>query len=128
VTPQAVAASTLPLLCRALDPIEAINHTHQAPSAMRALARLVQPLLFPTPYIAPHLPLILEWSLPGIDPNDFRFVTHFISHSDYTVCTSSKCMCNGSDKSAMSVCVELSLCRFKCCVTTQSSILYGDLG
>lgn len=69
--PNVVASRSVPFIMMALDPVGSINFVHQAPSAMLALARLAQPLLHPCPYIAPYLIQLLEWSLPGIDPNDF---------------------------------------------------------
>lgn len=68
--PQLVASMTLPVLALALDPSASLTMTHQAPSAMLALATLVRPLLMPRPYLLDHLPILLEWSLPGLDSND----------------------------------------------------------
>ncbi|KAG5177989.1 hypothetical protein JKP88DRAFT_330915 [Tribonema minus] len=86
MAPRAVAAATLPLLTRALDPIAAVNHTHQAPCALRALARLAHPLLHPRPLIAPHLPTLLAWALPGVDPNDFTKTLATLEFFDTVLC------------------------------------------
>lgn len=56
--------------CRALD-VSAINLSHQAPSALSALTRLVQPALRSNPVILlARLPELLRLSLAGIDSND----------------------------------------------------------
>lgn len=56
--------------CRALD-VSAINLSHQAPAALSALTRLVQPALRSKPSILlARLPELLRLSLAGIDSND----------------------------------------------------------
>ncbi|CAM9407636.1 unnamed protein product [Chrysoparadoxa australica] len=72
VAPRLVARFSLPVLSQALDPVAAVNHTHQAGPAMRALSLLIHPLLHPRPYLAPFLPQLLQWTLPGLDPNDLN--------------------------------------------------------
>jgi hypothetical protein len=55
---------------RALD-ISAVNLAHQAPSALSALTRLIQPALRTNPsYFLSRLPDLLRLSLAGIDSND----------------------------------------------------------
>lgn len=56
--------------CRALD-ISAVNLSHQAPAALSALTRLIQPALRSDPAILlSRLPELLRLSLAGIDSND----------------------------------------------------------
>jgi len=59
----------VPFLLGALDP-QAVNQSHQAPVAMRALSDILMPVLYPCPVILEFLPDLLRLSLPGIDPND----------------------------------------------------------
>ena len=55
---------------RALD-ISAVNLAHQAPSALSALTRLIQPALRTNPVLFfSRLPDLLRLSLAGIDSND----------------------------------------------------------
>lgn len=42
----------------------------QAPAAIRALTSIFRPLMYPRPYLAPYLPILLELTLPGLDAND----------------------------------------------------------
>ncbi|CAM9930549.1 unnamed protein product, partial [Phaeothamnion confervicola] len=70
ISPRLTAPATLALVLRAVDPVAAVNYAHQTPVAIKALARVLRPLLFPRPHIAPHLPVLLEYTLPGIDAND----------------------------------------------------------
>ena len=72
VAPRCVAHATLPRLGHALaaDGGAAQLSPHQAPAALRALAMLCRPLLWPRPSLAPWLPALLRASLPGVDPND----------------------------------------------------------
>ena len=58
----------LDFACRALD-ISAVNLSHQAPSALSALTRLVQPALRGNSLLV-RLPEMLRLSLAGIDSND----------------------------------------------------------
>lgn len=37
---------------------------------MRALMSIFRPLMYPRPYLAPYLPMLLELTLPGLDAND----------------------------------------------------------
>lgn len=60
----------LDFACRALD-ISAVNLSHQAPAALSALTRLIQPALRSDPAILlSRLPELLRLSLAGIDSND----------------------------------------------------------
>ncbi|CAM9529085.1 unnamed protein product, partial [Hapterophycus canaliculatus] len=70
LSPARVAPAAAELVLRALDPVASINHTHQAPAAIRALTCMFRPLMHPRPYLAPYLPAILELTLPGLDSND----------------------------------------------------------
>eukprot|EP00903_Cladosiphon_okamuranus_P009771 g9290.t1 len=70
LSPRSVAPAFAELLLRALDPVASINHTHQAPAAIRALTSVFRPLMHPRPYLAPYLPAFLELTLPGLDSND----------------------------------------------------------
>lgn len=55
---------------RALD-IQAVNSAHQAPAALSALTRLVQPTLRRAPgVLLRRLPTLLQLTLAGIDSND----------------------------------------------------------
>ncbi len=65
ISPRETARVIIPLLEEALDPVHSVMHAHQAPSALRAMSKLVQPLMYPRPYLAEALPILLEWALPG---------------------------------------------------------------
>jgi hypothetical protein len=70
VDPVHVAPPFLDFAIRALD-ISAVNLAHQAPAALSALTRLIQPSLRRQPSILlSRLPELLRLSLPGIDSND----------------------------------------------------------
>lgn len=70
IDPIHVAPPFLDFATNALD-VSAVNLSHQAPSALSALARLVQPSLRRKPSILlRRLPQILQLSLAGIDSND----------------------------------------------------------
>eukprot|EP00752_Nemacystus_decipiens_P011025 g9797.t1 len=70
LSPKSVAPAFAELVLRALDPVASINHTHQAPAAIRALTSVFRPLMHPRPFLAPFLPALLELTLPGLDSND----------------------------------------------------------
>ncbi|CAM9110826.1 unnamed protein product [Ectocarpus sp. 4 AP-2014] len=70
LSPKTVAPAAAELVLRALDPVASINHTHQAPAAIRAMTCIFRPLMHPRPYLAPYLPAILELTLPGLDSSD----------------------------------------------------------
>ena len=59
----------VPFLLGALDP-QAVNQSHQAPIAMRALSDSLTSLLYPCPVVLQYLPELLRLSLPGVDAND----------------------------------------------------------
>ncbi|RHY86893.1 hypothetical protein DYB35_009937 [Aphanomyces astaci] len=64
------APSIVERILHGLDP-SAVNQTHQAPSAISALTVCGPALLRgDLSWTDPYLPLILQWTLPGIDPND----------------------------------------------------------
>ncbi len=65
ISPRDTARAIIPFLEEALDPVHSVMHAHQAPSAMRAMSVLVQPLMYPRPYLAETLPILLDWALPG---------------------------------------------------------------
>ncbi len=65
ISPRETARVIIPLVEEALDPVHSVMHAHQAPSAMRAMSTLIQPLMYPRPYLAEALPILLEWALPG---------------------------------------------------------------
>lgn len=70
IDPVHVTPPFLDFAIRALD-ISAVNLAHQAPSALSALTRLVQPSLRRQPSILlSRLPELLRLSLAGIDSND----------------------------------------------------------
>lgn len=70
IDPIHVTPPFLDLVTNALD-VSAVNLSHQAPSALSALARLVQTALRRKPSILlRRLPTILQLSLAGIDSND----------------------------------------------------------
>jgi len=70
IDPIHVTPPFLDFATNALD-VSAVNLSHQAPSALSALARLVQPALRRKPSILlRRLPQILQLSLAGIDSND----------------------------------------------------------
>jgi len=65
-----VAPAFLDLAARALD-VSSVTMSHQAPAALSALMRLVQPGLLRRPDVfLGRLPQLLTLSLPGIDGND----------------------------------------------------------
>ncbi|ETW05590.1 hypothetical protein H310_03334 [Aphanomyces invadans] len=65
-----LAPSIVEKILRGLDP-SALNQTHQAPSAISALTVCGPALLRgDLSWTEQHLPLVLQWTLPGIDPND----------------------------------------------------------
>jgi hypothetical protein len=68
----------VPFLLSALDP-EAVNQSHQAPSALFALSMCFRSFLYPNPVIIPYLADILKLSLNGIDPNDPKKTSSTIS-------------------------------------------------
>ncbi|CAN0096894.1 unnamed protein product, partial [Discosporangium mesarthrocarpum] len=70
ISPRTVAAGFPRLVLNALDPVASVNHAHQAPAAIRALVAVFRLLMYPRPYLAPYLPDLLAYSLPGVDPND----------------------------------------------------------
>ncbi len=65
ISPRETSRVIIPLLEEALDPVHSVMHAHQAPSAMRAVSKFIQPLMYPRPYLAEALPILLEWALPG---------------------------------------------------------------
>lgn len=70
IDPAHSTPSFIDFACRALD-ISAVNLSHQAPAALSALTRLVQPALRSDPAILlSRLPELLRLSLAGIDSND----------------------------------------------------------
>ena len=70
IDPVHVTPPFLDFATNALD-VSAVNLSHQAPSALSALVRLVQPSLRRKPSILlRRLPQILQLSLAGIDSND----------------------------------------------------------
>ena len=70
IDPIHTTPSLLDFTCRALD-VVSINLSHQAPAAMSALTRLIQPSLRCDPNILlSRLPNILHLTLAGIDCND----------------------------------------------------------
>mmetsp|Transcript_5490 Transcript_5490/g.15486 ORF Transcript_5490/g.15486 Transcript_5490/m.15486 type:complete len:2289 (+) Transcript_5490:225-7091(+) len=70
IDPRAVAPSFCDFGMRALD-VTAVNSAHQAPAALSAMARLVQPMLRRAPEaFLTRLPTILQLTLAGIDSND----------------------------------------------------------
>jgi Proteasome-substrate-size regulator, mid region/Domain of unknown function (DUF3437) len=70
IDPTHTTPAFLDFACRALD-ISAVNLSHQAPAALSALTRLIQPALRSDPAILlARLPEILRLTLAGIDSND----------------------------------------------------------
>mmetsp|Transcript_4858 Transcript_4858/g.11567 ORF Transcript_4858/g.11567 Transcript_4858/m.11567 type:complete len:2224 (+) Transcript_4858:205-6876(+) len=70
IDPMRVTPAFIDFATRALD-ISAVNLAHQAPAALSALTRLLQPALRSSPGILlVRLPDILRLSLAGIDSND----------------------------------------------------------
>lgn len=70
IDPMRVTPAFIDFATRALD-ISAVNLAHQAPAALSALTRLLQPALRSSPGILlVRLPDILSVSLAGIDSND----------------------------------------------------------
>jgi hypothetical protein len=70
VDPARVTPAFIDFAMRALD-ISAVNLAHQAPAALSALTRLLQPALRSSPKILlVRLPEILRLTLAGIDSND----------------------------------------------------------
>jgi hypothetical protein len=69
--PYVIMGSVLKRVYPALDPSNT-SCTHQAPSALMALAAVTRPLLYPRPLLAPHLPQLLTLTLSGIDANDAK--------------------------------------------------------
>ena len=70
IDPIHTTPSLIDFTCRALD-VVSINLSHQAPAAMSALTRLIQPALRCRPHILlSRLPNILHLTLAGIDCND----------------------------------------------------------
>ena len=70
IDPARVTPAFIDFATRALD-IAAVNSAHQAPAALSALTRLLQPALRSNPSILlVRLPDILRLSLAGIDSND----------------------------------------------------------
>lgn len=70
IDPVRVTPSFIDFATRALD-ISAVNLAHQAPAALSALTRLLQPALRSSPNVLlVRLPDILRLSLAGIDSND----------------------------------------------------------
>lgn len=70
IDPVRVTPSFIDFATRALD-ISAVNLAHQAPAALSALTRLLQPALRSNPNILlARLPDILRLTLAGIDSND----------------------------------------------------------
>mmetsp|Transcript_19652 Transcript_19652/g.55518 ORF Transcript_19652/g.55518 Transcript_19652/m.55518 type:complete len:2329 (-) Transcript_19652:33-7019(-) len=70
IDPSRVTPSFMDFAIRALD-ISAVNLAHQAPAALSALTRLLQPALRSNPAILmAKLPEMLRLSLAGIDSND----------------------------------------------------------
>lgn len=70
VDPARVTPAFIDFATRALD-ITAVNLAHQAPAALSALTRLLQPALRSSPSILlARLPEILRLTLAGIDSND----------------------------------------------------------
>ena len=67
--PAHVTPSFMEFAIRALD-IQAVNLSHQAPSALSALTRLVQPALRNSDVWLTRLPEMLRLSLAGVDGND----------------------------------------------------------
>jgi len=68
--PQTLAPSFCDFGMRALD-VAAVHSAHQAPAALSALTRLIQPTLRRAPRtIFSRLPTILQLTLAGIDSND----------------------------------------------------------
>ena len=68
--PQSTSPAFYDFGIRALD-IQAVNSAHQAPAALSALTRLVQPTLRRAPAVLlQRLPTILRLTLAGIDSND----------------------------------------------------------
>jgi len=70
IDPPRVTPSFIDFATRALD-ISAVNLSHQAPAALSALTRLLQPAMRSDPRILlARLPSILPLTLAGIDSND----------------------------------------------------------
>ncbi|KAL7564778.1 hypothetical protein ACA910_021041 [Epithemia clementina (nom. ined.)] len=70
IDPQATAPAFYDFGIRALD-VQAVHSAHQAPAALSALTRLIQPTLRRAPAILlQRLPNILRLTLAGIDSND----------------------------------------------------------
>jgi Proteasome-substrate-size regulator, mid region/Domain of unknown function (DUF3437) len=70
IDPTHTTPAFIDFACRALD-ISAVNLSHQAPAALSALTRLIQPALRSDPAIfLARLPEILRLTLAGIDSND----------------------------------------------------------
>lgn len=70
IDPPRVTPAFIDFATRALD-ISAVNLSHQAPAALSALTRLLQPALRTNPKILlARLPEILRLTLAGIDSND----------------------------------------------------------
>ena len=68
--PRVTAPSFCDFGMRALD-VTAVNSAHQAPAALSALTRLIQPTLRRAPEVfLRRLPTILQLTLAGIDSND----------------------------------------------------------
>ena len=70
IDPVRAAPPFIDFAVRALD-VAAVNQSHQAPAALSALTRLIQPALrTDRAVLLMRLPQLLNLSLPGIDSND----------------------------------------------------------
>lgn len=75
IDPRHTTPAFIDFACQALD-VSAINQSHQAPAALSALSRLIQPALrIDHSIIFQRLPQLFHLTLAGIDSNDYDKTT-----------------------------------------------------